>query len=368
LSPTRFTYIDDGRVFAAALTRWQEGAIVAIDTEFIRTRTFYPIAALYQIATESEVALLDPLRLGEWGGFKALLEDPAVVKVMHASSEDLEVFARHLDAKPNGLFDTQIAAGFLGTDFSPSYATLVRRYTGVEIEKHETRSDWLARPLRDEQLEYAVADVEHLLTIYRAQSAELQRLGRSEWCGEEMRQRIGFTLVDPEQCYSNLARAWRCDERQLGRLKALCAWRERYARERDLPRGRVIKDDVLIELACARSVDRDLLLRMLDAATVRRHGRELLAIITSADAQPENELPARLPPPLTGAETATLRAMKTLGAERARELDMAEELLSRRRDLEACLRSVRDAGELPTNFRGWRWPLVGETFAAMLQS
>ena len=367
MSSASFSYIDDERAFAAAVARWRQIGAVAIDTEFIRTRTFFPIAALYQIATTDEVALLDPVRLTQWEEFRALLEDAAIVKVMHACSEDLEVFARHLDAKPAGLFDTQIAAGFLGTDFSPSYAALVRRYTGVEIGKHETRSDWLARPLREEQLHYAVADVEHLLTIHRAQTDELERLGRSQWCDEEMRERIGFTLLDPELCYRNLARAWRCDGRQLARLKALCAWRERYARERDLPRGRVVKDDALIELACAGSVDLDVLTRVLDAATVRRHGRDLLASLGAADQLPPNELPERLPAPLSGVETAAVRAMKTLGSERARALEMAEELLSRRRDLEACVRSVREIGELPANFRGWRWPLVGEAYAAMLK-
>jgi ribonuclease D len=366
LNDTPFTYIDDDDAFAAAVSRWRCCDVVAIDTEFIRTRTFYPIAALYQIATDDEFVLLDPLRLTAWDSFKALLGDASVVKVMHACSEDLEVFARHLDVAPVNLFDTQIAAGFLSPDYSPSYAALALRYAGVEVTKHETRSDWLARPLRDEQLRYAVLDVAYLLAVYRAQFAEMQRLGRLTWYAEEMRDRVGYTPADPDQCYRTVPRAWRCDARALARLRLLCAWRERYAREKDLPRGRVVKDDDLVELVGLASIDREALFKLLDPASARRHWRELLAIIAQADALPDSELPEALPAPLSPAEARTLKALKSIGAERARELNIAEELLSRRRDLETCLRSLRAEGRLPGNFQGWRRPLVGESFAAVL--
>jgi ribonuclease D len=366
LNDTIFAYIDDDETFAAAVSRWRRCDVVAIDTEFIRTRTFYPIAALYQVATDHEFVLLDPLRLTAWEPFKDLLTDESVVKVMHACSEDLEVFARHLGVAPANLFDTQIAAGFLSTDYSPSYAALVRRYTGVEVTKHETRSDWLARPLRDEQLRYAVLDVAHLLNVYRAQFEEMQRLGRLGWYAEEMRDRVGYAPVDPDQCYRTVSRAWRCDARALARLQMLCAWRERYARDKDLPRGRVIKDDDLVELAALACVDREALFRLLDPATARRHWRELLTIVAQADVQPDDELPEPLPPPLSPSDSRTLKELKSIGAERARELNIAEELLSRRRDLETCLRSVRSEGRLPGNFQGWRRQLVGESFAAVL--
>ena len=141
-----YRYIESDVEFAAALSRWRQHEVVGIDTEFIRTRTFFPIAALYQIATEEEFAIVDPLRVSAWGEFKVLLEDASIVKVMHACSEDLEVFARHIGAKPANLFDTQVASAFLGSEFSPSYADLVKRYTGTQLDKHETRSDCLARP------------------------------------------------------------------------------------------------------------------------------------------------------------------------------------------------------------------------------
>ena len=361
-----FAYVDRDDVFAAAVARWRRGDVIAIDTEFIRTRTFFPIPALYQIATDDELAVIDPLRVSDWSQFKGLLEDAAVVKVVHACSEDLEVFARHMAATPINLFDTQIASGFITTAFSPSYADLVKRHTGIEIGKHETRSDWLARPLRDEQLHYAVEDVQHLLTIYRAQTAELLRLGRLSWFDEEMHDRVGFSLIDPQLCYQNVRKAWRCDARQLGRLQLLCAWRERYAREKDLPRGHVVKDEQLVELVMQKAIDRDGVQRLLEPAAVRRHSREILALAQQADALPDDALPALLPAPLDATESRLLKDLKAVGAERARSLDMAEELLSRRRDLETCVRSLRNQGTLPENYRGWRRGLVGDTFAAML--
>jgi ribonuclease D len=287
-------------------------------------------------------------------------------KTHRSCSEDLEVFARHIDASPANLFDTQVASGFLGTEFSPSYADLVMRYTGQQLNKHETRSDWLARPLREEQLRYAVEDVLHLLPVYRAQLTELTRLGRQPWFDEEMRHRVGFKLVDPDRCYANVRKSWRCDRRQLARLQLLCAWRERYAREKDLPRGHVVKDDQLVELVQHRSVDKETIVNTIDPASARRHGRELLAGIEQADALPDDALPPPSPPPFTASETRTLKQLKSIGAEKSRALDMAEELLSRRRDMEMCLRSLRSEGRLPENFRGWRYALIGESFESKL--
>ncbi len=366
MTDAAFQYIERDDEFEAAIERWRQRAVVGIDTEFIRTRTFFPIPALYQVATDNEFAIVDPLRVTRWMPFKALLEDPAVVKVMHACSEDLEVFARHLEAAPANLFDTQVASSFLSTEFSPSYAELVRRHAGVELSKHETRSDWLARPLRPEQLRYAIDDVLYLLPIHRAQRAELVRLGRLAWFEEETRDRVRFTPVDPDLAYLNLRKAWRCDRRTLARLRALCAWRERYARTKDLPRGHVVKDDQLIDLAMQRKFDRETIARVLDPPTARRHSKELLAQIEAADALPEDALPALFDSPLSASETRTMKELKEIGAAAARALDMAEELLARRRDLERCVRSVRANGALPANFTGWRRALVGDAFAAKL--
>ncbi len=191
-------------------------------------------------------------------------------------------------------------------------------------------------------------------------------MGRLSWFEEEIEHRTGFTLVDPQECYKNVRKAWRCNRRELARLRVLCAWRELYAREKDLPRGHVVKDDQLVELVLQRSVDRDAVGRTLEPSAARRHGKELLALIEQADALGEDALPEPLAQPFTSSETKMLKELKAIGAERARALDMAEELLSRRRDLESCLRNLRTHGGLPENFQGWRRALVGDLFEAKL--
>ncbi len=261
--------------------------VVGIDTEFIRTRTFFPIAALYQIATDDELAIVDPLaRIGSGTNSRRCSKIASIVKVMHACSEDLEVFARHIDVAPKNLFDTQVASGFLGTEFSPSYADLVKRYTGTQLDKHETRSDWLARPLRDEQLRYAVEDVVYLLPIHRAQTRRTAtRSVAGAWFDEEIGHRIGFSLVDPELSYLNVRKGVALQPRELGRLQMLCAWRERYARTKDLPRGHVVKDDQLVDLVL--QTQRSIATRSSRRSNPRRRAateRELLALIEQADA------------------------------------------------------------------------------------
>jgi ribonuclease D len=141
-------YVDDSGDLDTAVQRWRQHRVIGLDTEFIRTRTFYPIPALYQVATPDATYLVDPLPIDRWDGFADLLCDPDATIVMHACSEDLEVFARHLQIQPAGLFDTQVAEGFLGPDFSLSYAALVARYGGATLAKQATRSDWLAGVVR----------------------------------------------------------------------------------------------------------------------------------------------------------------------------------------------------------------------------
>jgi ribonuclease D len=350
-----------------AAARWRGVSDVALDTEFIRTRTFYPIAALYQIAVEDAVWLVDPVAIDDFDPLVALLRDADVRKVMHACGEDLEVFSRHLGCAPEGIFDTQVAEGFLSPNFSPSLSELVRRHTGVELAKHETRSDWLARPLSPEQLRYAVEDVSSLLTIERDQLAALDRLGRRDWFETECRQRCRLERVDAEDYYRTVRGANRCDARELRRLRRLCAWRERRARERDLPRGRVVKDDELLAIAVLAKPDRDAISHAVHPGAARRYWRDLLALVEAADSEPESTLPPLLPNPPTRGETRRVKALRDCAQEIAERHALAPELLARRRDLEVCVRTFAQTGELSAPFQGWRYGLVGDAFAAILR-
>lgn len=361
-----YSVVASNAALAEAARVWRQAGIVALDTEFIRTRTFYPIAALYQLASDGEQWLVDPLEIDAWTPLVELLADSTVVKVMHACGEDLEVFARHLGATPAPLFDTQVAEGFLSPTFSTSYAELVRRHTGVEIGKHETRSDWLARPLADEQVRYAVEDVSFLGRIQADQRAALVRLGRLEWFEDECRERCRLQSVASEEYYLGVRGAVRCDAAELRRLRRLCQWREARARARDLPRGRVAKDEELLSLACIAHPTREDVFRNLHPGAARRHWHELIEQIEMADA--EGDTPIVLPQrPLTRAENDAVKRLRDCAASAAETLGMAVELLARRRDLETCVRQHAATGGLSAPYvTGWRAGVVGSAFVDVL--
>lgn len=375
MSTRRVSFADSNDKLLAAIARLVadahesttavDGALIALDTEFIRTRTYFPIAALYQIASTHEVVIVDPLGINDFAPLIALLEDVTVLKVMHSCSEDLEVFARHLATRPTPLFDTQVAAGFLGANFSPGYAELVRVCAGVELGKHQTRSDWLARPLTEEQLEYAVEDVTFLAQIHQMQARELERLGRRSWFEAENADRCRGNGVPDEQYYLGVRSAWRCEGAQIARLKVLCEWREQRARQRDLPRGRVVSDEELVELALMSPADARHVRECISPPAARRYTEDLLALIRAADSQADAV--AAPPRPLSRGQTRTVKKLKSVGADKAEQLGMAPELLSRRRDLEACVRAYDATGELAPSFLGWRGALVGADFLALLR-
>jgi ribonuclease D len=360
------TYIATADALEPLISEWRSSALVGLDTEFIRTNTFYPIPALYQVATERGVWILDPLGIDSWRDFAALLTDPSVTKVIHACSEDIEVLVRHFGVAPTNVVDTQVAAAFVTGEFSAGYAALVERFTGLSLPKHETRSDWLNRPLSPRQLEYAAEDVRYLLDVWRALSAELERLGRRQWFEEENARRRA-PAAPPDEYYKQVPSAWRLDRRGLARLKELALWREQRARERDMPRRRVLTDDVLLKLAAVDRLARQDIDRLVEAPAVRRQAAALMSAAAAGNAVAENALPPSLDGPLDRADTEIVRRLKECGREIANRLGLAEELLVRRRDLEACVREYRASGRC-TIVNGWRAPLVGAEFDAILRA
>ena len=195
------SWIDTDAELQAAAERWREHAVIGIDTEFQRTDTFFPLPGLYQVAAGERVYLLDPLAIKAWQPFVDCLVNPAVTKIMHACSEDLELIHHHLGVVPQNVFDTQLANAFQSTDYSTSYANLVEQLLGESLGKHETRSNWLRRPLSDKQLRYAWEDVAFLADLHSALVARLTELGRRAWFDELMAQRGEFARVAPEDYY-----------------------------------------------------------------------------------------------------------------------------------------------------------------------
>ncbi|MEI9929312.1 MAG: ribonuclease D [Rhizomicrobium sp.] len=239
---------DDLRVLTAELAN---ASYLALDTEFMRDQTYWPKLCLIQIAVPGTEAIIDPLAEGiDLTPFYDLLKEPHIVKVLHAARQDIEIFAQQGGVIPEPLFDTQVAAMVCGFGDAASYETLARKLAKVEIDKSARYSDWSHRPLNKRQLEYAMADVTHLRTIYESMMVQLTRTGRMSWVAEEIEALRDPSLyrLDPKQAWKRL-KPRTSNKRFLAMLSALAEWREREAQARDIPRGRVLKDEALTEIA-----------------------------------------------------------------------------------------------------------------------
>ena len=331
----------------------------AVDTEFHRERTYYPKVALVQIAWQSGIALVDPLAVSLQPLAKVLAGDG--LAIMHAATQDLEVLDLACDTLPTRLFDTQLAAGFLGLS-TPSLAALADRELRVRLPKGDRLTDWLARPLRAEQLDYAAADVAHLLELHDLITAQLEALGRREWAEdecEELRAK-GRPQRDPDDAWRRIkeVRQLRGNARAVGRQVA--AWREARAMQLDLPVRFVLADLAIIAIAqrCPKTVDDLKSLRGLD---VRQLGAvqadAILEVVRDAIANPPADEvvapPSDVPRDLRPAVTLVSAFVGQL----ANDFDIDPSLLGTRADIDALLRGD-DTSRLAT---GWRADLVGET-------
>lgn len=358
-------WILDDAGLAEHCAAWQALPFVALDTEFMRVDTFYPIAGLLQVSGGDGAYLIDPLRISDWRPFAALLEAPNVVKVLHSCSEDLEVFLRLSGSLPAPLFDTQLAAGYLNLGFSMGYSRLVQALLDIELPKGETRSDWLQRPLSELQVRYAAEDVLHLVEVYRALMARLAPQ-KVEWVLEDGAELVANLSreVAPEDAWREAKLAWKLSRQQQAVLRALCAWREREARARNQPRNRVLREHSLWPLARTQPDNLVALARIEDMhpKTVRQDGETLLKLIREAAALPPEQWPEALPEPLPIEASALLKKLRAVGQREGERLDIVPELMLRKKNLEALLKSGFPNGpyQLPDSLRGWRRELMGQ--------
>ncbi len=358
-------WIADDASLAQHCASWRSLPFVAVDTEFMRVDTFYPIAGLLQVSEGQRAYLIDPLLIGDWTPFAELLQDPAVVKVLHACSEDLEVFLRLTGSLPSPLFDTQLAAGYLNLGFSMGYSRLVQAVLNIELPKGETRSDWLQRPLSATQVSYAAEDVLHLAEVY-LQLQEQLSADKYRWVledGAELVANQGREL-DPELAYREAKLAWKLSPQQLAVLKMLCAWREREARARNQPRNRIIREHSLWPLARTQPDNLVALARIEDMhpKTVRQDGELILQMIKQAATSPAADWPAALPEPLPLEASSLLKKLRAIGQREGERLNIAPELMLRKKTLEALLKTGYPKGpyQLPDSLRGWRRELMGQ--------
>lgn len=342
---------------------------IALDTEFVRTRTYYPHIGLLQIADENGVYLIDPLAISNTQPMADVLQNPAIVKVVHACSEDLEVFQYAFGVLPESLFDTQVAAGFAGYGLSIGYANLLREIKHIDIPKQETRSDWLQRPLSDAQLRYAALDVEYLLEIYRGLVEKLQQQQRLLWVESDCQGMIDKLRNTQHEntYYTRVKSAWKLDAEQLTVLAAICRWREGQAKKNDVPRSRILKDVSLFDIALKLPMDMQQLKRIQEIPSrfLEVLGKEFLGVVieTLNDTGYYKE---PLDRPLTSAQNTTLKSLKAEVRQVAEGLDLPPELLVRKKGYEALIRSA-PRYYLPESLSDWRQEIIGDRLLQKVQ-
>ena len=345
-----------------------EATVVTVDTEFIRESTFWAQLCLIQIAGPDDSFIIDPLADGmELAPFYALMNDERVLKVFHAARQDIEIFVKQAGAVPHPLFDTQIAAMVCGFGDQVSYDQLVQRITGVQIDKTSRFTDWAQRPLSAKQIAYAAADVTHLREVYAALSAQLEEKGRSHWVAEEMAVLTDLATYQthPEDSWQRLKLRVK-KPRQFAVLQAVAAWREREAQERNVPRGRVLKDDAIYEIALnPPSSPEDLAkLRTIPRGFERSStARSVLGAVKEALALPEGDLP-RVPKPRQAPENSSAAAelLKVLLKMVAEQHRVAARIIANGEDLDR----IAAEGEADVAaMRGWRRELFGERALAL---
>lgn len=358
-------WIRDDQSLAEHCRNWHELPFVAVDTEFMRVDTFYPKAGLIQIGDGQRAFLIDPLLIGNWQPLAELLEDNAVVKVLHACSEDLEVLLRLTGKLPQPLFDTQLAAGYLNLGFSMGYSRLVQDVLGIELPKGETRSDWLQRPLSETQVSYAAEDAVHLAELFSVLRPRLSE-DKYAWVLEDGAELVAQLRreVEPESLYRDVKLAWKLAPQQLAVLRELCAWREREARNRDVPRNRILKEHSLWPMAKSQPNNLSALAKIdeMHPRTIRQDGEFLVQLIKRAASLPPEQWPPALPEPLPIEAAGILKQLRAIGQAEGERLGIAPELMLRKKALEALLKSGYPNGpyQLPDSLRGWRRERMGQ--------
>jgi ribonuclease D len=344
--------------------RLEGQAFVAVDTEFMRETTYWPKLCLIQAAAPGGIeATIDPLAEGlDLAPFLAVMRDTKVLKVFHAARQDVEIF-HNLGAIPEPLFDTQIAGMAAGFGEQVAYDALARKILKVELDKSHRFTDWSRRPLSDAQLSYAIADVTHLAELYPILRARLEKAGRLSWVTEEMAAMGDPALydVDPENAWRRL-KPRKHATKYLAVFRAVAAWRERTAQQRDQPRGRILKDEAIDELAAQAPTNADAMNRLRSVPkgfAGSRYGPELIEAITAALANPEAYAPKidRETAPVSPAAGAVVELLKVLLKARAEDAGVASKLIATVADLEKIASDDRaDSAAL----HGWRREAFGE--------
>jgi ribonuclease D len=356
------TLITTTSELALACQRFSRLSFVTVDTEFLRETTFWPILCVVQVASDDEALAIDALAPGlDLAPLFALMADPNVVKVFHAARQDVEIFWKLAGLVPSPMFDTQVAAMVCGYGDQVSYSELVQSICRVGIDKSSRFTDWARRPLAAAQIDYAIGDVTYLRDIYRALLAQLDKSGRRSWLEDEMKVLTSAATYEqhPERAWERFKTRAR-KPRDLAVLMDLAAWRENEAQTRDVPRARVLKDDILVEVALAAPRTSEALgnLRAFPRGMERsRAGEEILAAIERGLERDPKSLPKiERERRNGGGSAATVELLKVLLRQVSDESGVAGKMIANVDDLEAI--AVNDGADVPA-MQGWRRKLFG---------
>jgi len=368
-------YIDTPALLEAACADMAICHVLCIDTEFHRESTYYAEFALMQIYGDGQCWIIDPIVLNDLTPLWDILCQPDIIKVFHAGRQDIEIFVKESGRLPMPLFDTQVAAALLGYGQQVGFGNLVQRITKKALPKGESFTDWKARPLTKKQLEYAADDVIWLMPIYQHLQERLEATGRTDWLQEEQ-----HVLVDPAT-YDNdeYSVFWRVKGsnklkgKHLAALRELAAWRERAAKQRDIPRRRMVADEPLIEIARRDSLTLETMQRMrgINAGFIRRFGEEIMQIWQQGINSDEADWPKQKARRHNHAGTdLRLEMLDTLVRLKAEDGEIAASILASKSDLsELASWGYRCKGDTPdvACLQGWRYELVGHDLLKLLR-
>lgn len=340
---------------------------MTVDTEFLREKTYSPQLCLIQVATEDAIACIDPIALSDLTPILDLIYNPDITVVFHAARQDLELLYLIRNELPTKVFDTQLAATVLGYGDQIGYGNLVKLCVNVELDKAHSRTDWTKRPLDPAQIEYAADDVRYLRDVYKLLRQQLADKKRTHWLDDDFSTLtdIDTYQVKPEKMWRKVKGFGRLKGIQLAILQRLAAWREQRAVASNRPRRWILKDDVLLDLVklAPESLDKFSLIRGLEANTINRHGKELLAEIALGKALPKEQWPTiKKTEPLTPQQDSIVDAVMSLLRKYCIEHEIAPVAVASRKDIE---RMVAGDTTIPV-LQGWRNELVGHHLKAFI--
>ncbi|TQV76996.1 hypothetical protein FLL45_03315 [Aliikangiella marina] len=359
-------WIVENTKFEAAIHEWQKAAYLAIDTEFERRTTYFPKFALLQVFDGKTISIVDPLKVEVTAAFRALLADPEIPKILHSSKEDLEVFYDSWRCEIAGLFDTQVAYGFLTGETSVGYANLVEKVCQKRVAKSATQSDWMKRPLSDEQIQYAAEDVLYLPKLYLFLSEALTGHPAENLFQSDCEEMAALVKLQPDfdNDYRSAKEVYRLDETQLSLFKLLYQWREEVAVTQNRTRNHIAKDVVLVKIAMAKPRSLNYL-RQLDGmhpSAVRRHGQEIIKLIEdwTSDKSPQ------LKPVLNPRDVSGLKGLNELflmsANKVAQENRISIAILASKRLIRKIAYAYMTEEHFPEVWNGWRGRLLKPHF------